>query len=103
MKVAARQLIHENNVANGPQSLFFSSDGTPIRPSSAEQLPVWSSTGPIPFGPPASGHQPSNGFSDVKMEDNGTIEAAGVTRTDVKDENTAFGPSIWDVPETPQR
>ena len=112
---AARQLIQEHNLANGAPTLPYGSASSPIRPLSRDQLPVWSSTGPIPFASTSSNLGPSKyAPEDVPSHGvnggiNGFQSVAGVTENvdDNKQETTppvgAKETDIWDVPVTPHQ
>ncbi|KAK5721823.1 histone deacetylase [Elasticomyces elasticus] len=133
---AARQLIQENNIANGLAPLLNGNSSSPIARSPREKakpLPVFSSTGHIPFGPSTAPSSPSikikakspPPFSSPTRQQSLGIAAAGsglrnisghgngVSRSmldsEVEEEITQ-GPTpgveekdIWEVPDTPAK
>ncbi|KAK3686406.1 histone deacetylase [Vermiconidia calcicola] len=111
---AARQVVPENGVSNGKSSLSLAPGATWIKPSSSHQLPVWSSTGSIPFGR-VSGHQEppkSNVERSTDMAEFSTHADNGITETTSGAGDASFSAAepkveeddrtIWDVPETPR-
>ncbi|KAK5686433.1 histone deacetylase [Elasticomyces elasticus] len=133
---AARQLIQENNIANGLAPLLNGNSSSPIARSPREKakpLPVFSSTGHIPFGTSTAPSSPSIKVkakspppfsSPIRQQSLGVAAAVpglrnisghgnGVSRSmldsEVEEEITQ-GPTpgveekdIWEVPDTPAR
>ncbi|KAK3654907.1 histone deacetylase [Elasticomyces elasticus] len=133
---AARQLIQENNIANGLAPLLNGNSSSPIARSPREKakpLPVFSSTGHIPFGPSTAPSSPSTKTkakspppfsSPIRQQSLGVATAGsglrnisghgnGVSRSmldsEVEEEITQ-GPTpgleekdIWEVPDTPAK
>lgn len=116
---ATRQLIHENDIANGLPTVVqhapiyntSSPTGGPRSPN-GRNLPVWNSTGPIPFAPnpmiapPAATAAENSNGNEPGIPDQGK---AGMSRGDLSTQTTVQeqsatprdGANIWDVPETP--
>jgi hypothetical protein len=109
----------DNWIAN--QGNAFGSTLPPMLPmNGGQQLPVWSSTGPIPFGTREVGMSEAQ-MTTMAVPQIGSIEPPEPAKSE---NHTAFAPpttarpddamktemkqeqdekSIWDVPETPQR
>ena len=111
----AHQFIHERDTAIG------NGFPPPPRPQHGTKLPIWSSTGPIPFATnaserPQSSNGPWSGFQTNESRDTvpSTVDSRnGVSRSmlvGVEDTTIVATPpvdvkeeaSIWDVPETPR-
>ncbi|KAK5720450.1 histone deacetylase [Elasticomyces elasticus] len=133
---AARQLNQENNIANGLAPLVNGNSPSPIAPSPREKakpLPVFSSTGHIPFGTSTAPSSPSTKTkakspppfsSPIRQQSLGVAASGpglrnisghgnGVSRSmlnsEVEEEITQ-GPTpgveekdIWEVPDTPAK
>ncbi|KAK5725017.1 histone deacetylase [Elasticomyces elasticus] len=133
---AARQLIQENNIANGLAPQLNGNSSSPIVRSPREKakpLPVFSSTGHIPFGPSTAPSSPSVKVkakspppfsSPIRQQSLGVAAGGpglrnisghgnGVSRSmldsEVEEEITQ-GPTpgveekdIWEVPDTPAK
>ncbi|KAK3638359.1 histone deacetylase [Elasticomyces elasticus] len=132
---AARQLIQENNIAHGLAPLLNGNSSSPIArsPLEGKPLPVFSSTGHIPFGPSTAPSWPATKtkakspppFSSPIRDQSLGVAAGGpglrnisghgngVSRSmldsEVEEEITQ-GPTpgvdekdIWEVPDTPAR
>lgn len=97
---AARQLLQENHFANGsmlsPIQQALSPLGAVGGGAGGEKLPVWSSTGPIPFAPTGGVGQ------QQKLQQPGANGDGLDVKSEVKAEAGAEG-SVWDVPVTPQK
>ena len=109
---AARQLLQENEMANGTPPLPRGSASSPIRPSSKGRENVWSNAMPISFSPAPSNRWPAPQQSDsmsthipkandaVLSGGTATAEAAVMKASPPIKEEEA---SIWDVPVTPRQ
>ncbi len=112
---AARQLLSENYMANVPARPLAETYSSPaiskLSTYGGPHFPVWSSTGPIPFGKPST----SSPINSVKKNDEQASvpsvvdDAKGAINSFVnanglgKEEQREGKNSIWDVPETPHR
>ena len=117
---AARQLLQEHDVANGVKPEISNSSSslmrTPIK--DRKPLPVWSSTGPIPFAAatassplsprtpksPWKNHRPA-GSRDSVRNGNGVSRTmlTGVENVEAPDQfKVGKQEDIWAVPETPR-
>ncbi|KAK4888485.1 hypothetical protein LTR27_012650 [Elasticomyces elasticus] len=133
---AARQLIQQNHITNGLSPLLNGNGSSPIAPlprEKAKPLPVFSSTGHIPFGPSTAPPSPSIKVkakstppfsSPIRQQSLGVAAGGpglrnisghgnGVSRSmldsEVEEEITQ-GPTpgveekdIWEVPDTPAK
>ncbi|KAK5699519.1 histone deacetylase [Elasticomyces elasticus] len=132
---AARQPTQENNIANGLAPLLNGNSSSPIARSPREKakpLPVFSSTGHIPFGPSTAPSSPSTKTkaksppplsSPIRQQSLGVAisesglrnisgHGNGVSRSmlDSEVEEITQGPTpgveekdIWEVPDTPAK
>jgi len=125
---AARQLVQEAGIAAGVEAGLptFGTTTMPHSPTNGgrTQLPVWSSTGPIPFAP-AQGVSKAEtsagigaGAEDMHLSGQAGIQGvddAGLMQPEGSERGNAEalaqagkptkqdGHSIWEAPETPQR
>ncbi|KAK3051226.1 histone deacetylase [Extremus antarcticus] len=103
------QTVADKGIEEAPGSGF----GVPQIPPSmgGQMLPVWSSTGPIPFAAPMKQEQPTEHRTeqitfqppelvDEVEQSNGDVPGATMPTQDMVFTQEQ---SIWDVPETPQR